>query len=376
MENVILFACIEKNIGDDLFVNVLAKRYPDVHFLITSKAKYGSIALLENVEFSDALRKWLWASSTGRGGVLKNIVGTLLQSFYARKLGPINCGVCIVGNAFKMLDYRGKNSSRWMRNQIKLVKRYFLISTNFGPYTDERWKRDFDHIFPQMEDVCFRDQQSYQLFQSLPNVRYAPDAVLTLGRQPKNQHAGKRLLVSLIDCSMPIRGKAVNDFQGPYEDKLAQFINSFLEQGYDVTVLNSNTEQDLPACMRICEKCVGHVDILNYDGDLSQVFQIYSNSDVVISTRLHTTILAWLFDLPVLPISYDIKVQSILNSYAFTEKYLTLEDMETVPKEFAASYFGQYGFHLPERILQQAHSQFAAVDQYFESLGLRKKENG
>ena len=47
-----LFACIEKNIGDDLFVKIICDRYPDTDFVITSKAQYGSLKEISNLHFS------------------------------------------------------------------------------------------------------------------------------------------------------------------------------------------------------------------------------------------------------------------------------------------------------------------------------------
>ena len=52
-QNIILLACIEKNIGDDLFVYVICKRYKNCNFIINNDAKYGDLIKLENLSLVD-----------------------------------------------------------------------------------------------------------------------------------------------------------------------------------------------------------------------------------------------------------------------------------------------------------------------------------
>ena len=88
--------------------------------------------------------------------------------------------IYIVGNAFKNKDYKGPEQLMWLRDRERIAKYFYLLSTNFGPYKDSRWKNDCLNEFKKMTDVCFRDFHSYKLFRDDVLIRYSPDAVLTL----------------------------------------------------------------------------------------------------------------------------------------------------------------------------------------------------
>ena len=368
MENrALLFACIEKNIGDDLFVRTVCERYPHTTFFITSDAEYGSLAKIPNLRFDPHLKKWMRASNMGHGSAWKNAVGRLLCRCCRLRVPACRCAVNIVGNSFKNQNYQGPADARWMRERLGLAKEYFLLSTNFGPYTDPRWKQDFEEIFPQMQDVCFRDKDSFELFRQIPTVRYAPDAILSLGRQPSPKN-GNTVLLSVLDCRMPERGPTLNQTGPIYETLMARCADFYVEQGLLVVLVESNAEQDHPAAERILAQCRNRqkVDVFAYDGNLEPLWQLYASAQKVIATRLHTIILSWLFDVPVVPIVYDIKVDNILRSYEFTGTRYDIHELDMVQPDTIERAFGAYSYQVPEELIRAADGQFAALDRVLQ----------
>ena len=360
---VYLFACIEKNIGDDLFVEILCRRYPNVEFIITSRAEYGSLKRLPNLRFSDNLEKWSRASTRGQRSAVKAFAAKIIQSCYRLALPRCKVGVSIVGNAFKNKEYTGWTQSRWIRERVGLVKSFYLMSTNFGPYTDENWKKDFDKIFASMSDVCFRDHYSYDLFSHLPNVRFAPDAVISMGKQNRTKTDSKNVIISLIDCSFGARGEELKKAAASYESKMCELICRLTGSGYNVTLLNSNTEQDRPACDRILKSCSSDgLRVVDYDGDTEKVMELYRTSDYVIATRLHTIVLAWLFGIPVVPIVYDIKVNNLLDACNFTGRRFMITESEKLSCDSIIDAMNQYDFVLSEEIIALSELQFKALD--------------
>ena len=369
---VYLFACIEKNIGDDLFIKLLCERYPNIEFTISDQAKYGSLEKISNLHFSKNMSKWIWAMSLNPRNPVKKIIAMLLRAFYSLRLPKCDVAISIVGNAFKNMNYTGWEQSRWIRSRIKLAKRFYLISTNFGPYNDERWKADFEAIYPKMVDVCFRDEYSYGLFKHLPNTRFAPDAVISLGEQKKEDCAEKRVIISLVDCAFAARSEELHKAADVFEVKMVDVAKKFLEEGYRVSFLNSNTEQDRPACDRILSKLdSAFVDVLNYDGNLEAVFELYQKSSVVVATRLHTIVLAWLYRLPVVPVVYDIKVENLLDSYHFSCDRYDIKNLDNVSAEDIYHSFGNYDFVLPDKMIKGSELQFREID-----IELKKEESG
>ena len=369
-EKVFLFACIEKNIGDDLFVRTVCERYPHVQFTISSDANYGTLSKINNLSFSRRLKWWTFFTSLEPRTTIRKIAKTIGESTLKLLLGKRAVALFIVGNAFKNFTYRGKYQSEWIRKRLQLAKKFYLISTNFGPYNDSRWKDDFEEIFPQMTDVCFRDEYSYQLFAHLSNTRFAPDAILTLGEQQINDNHPKNVIISLIDCALNARSKELRRAAESYESTMVEVAQKFLAEGYRVTFLNSNTNQDRPACDRIISNIgSANVDVVDYNGDLDVIFDLYRNSSCVVATRLHTIILAWLHRLPVVPIVYDIKVENLLNSYHFSADRFDVKNLDNVSGEDIFEAMKKYDYFLPQKTIDASHLQFKEVDIEFSDFG-------
>lgn len=358
---VYLFACIEKNIGDDLFIKILCERYPNIEFVISAQAQYGSLERIPNLSFSNVLEKWNWASSLGTNSTIKSFIAKIIQKYYEFRLPNYEIGVSIVGNAFKNLEYTGWRQSQWIRERIKLVDKFYLISTNFGPYSDERWRMDFANIFAQMSDVCFRDQYSYNLFSNLDNIRVAPDAVITMGI--KKHENNKNVIISLIDCALSVRSDELKNSASKYEKKMADTITLLVSKGYTITLLNSNTKQDRPACNHILDMIdQSNVTVLDYEGDIDEIFELYSKSSYIIGTRLHTIILGWLYNLSVVPIVYDIKVANLLKTCMFEGSIFDITKLQNVTANEIVKALESNSYTIPEHILKKANDQFFMLD--------------
>lgn len=364
-KEVVLFACIEKNLGDDLFIYTVCKRYPDVTFKISHAAKYGSIAKLDNVRFSRLLQFWIFFNVIEERNVFRKIVRRIMLFILQVFMGKHQTGVMIVGNAFKNYNYHGPEQIQWLAERQRLVTKFFLISTNFGPYNDARWVDDCAHIFQRLEDVCFRDQSSFSLFSNLPNVRIAPDAIFTFGNNigDLRNKEKKNIIISLIDCEYPGRASWLHKCTKPYENSMVNVINEAIVKGYTITLLNANTAQDYGASKRVRTACndPNKIHICNYDGDLDAIFELYQHASFIIATRLHTIILALLYGVPVLPIVYDSKVKGVLDSCRFPGPAISIEESESISVDFN-SLLTKYKFELPTNVINRANDQFAELD--------------
>ncbi len=363
---VVLFACIEKNIGDDLFIYTICKRYPDITFIISHAAKYGSIAQLGNVKFSRLLQFWLFFDVIEERNLLRKLVRRIMLFILQVFMGKHQIGVMIVGNAFKNYNYHGAEQIQWLAERQRLVTKFYLISTNFGPYNDARWVDDCAEVFQRLEDVCFRDQSSFSLFSNLPNVRIAPDAIFTFGNHVADfrDDKEKNIIISLIDCNYPGRASWLHKCTKPYENSMVSVINEAIINGYTITLLNANAAQDYEASKRVRDACnnPNKIQIINYEGHLDVVFELYQHASFIIATRLHAIILALLYGIPVLPIVYDSKVKGVLDSCCFSEPAVSIEESECISFDFIKNLFKKYSFELPVEIINRANDQFAELD--------------
>lgn len=379
MKKIFLFACIEKNFGDDLFIYNITNRYKNYRFITEYTAKYGDLKYIQNLSFSFILKLLrLFCKYNSFKTSLKRNLGLIIYKIIAPIIGHKNTIIYIVGNAFKNYNYIGKQQIQWLKNLIKLSSNFYLLSTNYGPCNDNRWISDCSEVFEKMTDVCFRDIESYNLFSSLRNVRYAPDAVLTLKTDISKVNANiKNIVISMINCRERYMDN-VKEKADIYEIKLSELVNRFIDDGYNVTLMCSNTIQDLPAAERIKNNCMCQSDIVifKYDGNLNDVFELYRKSKYVISTRLHSMILSWVFHTPVFPISYDIKVTNVIKSYNFNNDYCELSDIENLTFDRIMKAFSNYDSTFLTNLQLEAEKQFEKLDKVLGYKNYVDIENG
>lgn len=363
-KKVLLFACVEKNIGDDLFIETTCMRYPHIQFVITDAANYGSLAKIENLNFSSAVRRWMVLSEKTALGGLKAVIARISCKLLELRLGKFDDAVYIVGNALKNTNYAGWKDSQWLSDRIRLAERFYLLSTNFGPCNDDSWLKDVRLRLAEATDVCFRDKASYALFSDLGNVRYAPDAVLT--RRRSNQQTDKEhklVVVSVIDCAFAARDEWLRNLSDDYEKTLVRVVRGFVADGYHVVLLNSNAEQDRPASVRICEAAhCSNVEIIDYAGDLRVVDRLYKEASAVVATRLHPIILSWLYSVPVFPIAYDQKVVNLLECYGTCSNYLNIRDVKTLQYDDLKGVLMEGGFSPRQEVFSESLKQYEALD--------------
>lgn len=366
-KQVYLFGCIEKNIGDDLFIYIVCKRYPNTDFIISEDAKYLEVNRIDNLKYNSLLKKWLKFANNDSENKLKRVVASFFEKIIRIKLKKLD-SIYIVGNAFKNMNYKGNYQLNWLKNRISISNRFYLISTNYGPSNSINWKNDCSNIFSKMSDVCFRDFNSYELFKNLDNVRYAPDAVLSLYQYKidfkKNNLNNKYIIISTIDCFMDERSDKLKESAKKYEDKMSFLINEFNKSDVNVIILNSNYVQDSSASKRIFDNCLykDKVSIYSYDGNIEKILELFNNASAVLATRLHTIILSWIYDIPVIPIVYDIKVENMLKSYNFTSLKKNIDDLSDLSYEIVTDTIENYSFKMSDEILNESNNQFIKTD--------------
>lgn len=362
----IIFACIEKNIGDDLFVYSICSRYKDKTFYIDKTAQYGDLAKIDNLKFSHLLKIWNRFSISEPKSKTKKQIKKMILSFSEIFLGKNNIVIYIVGNAFKNKKYIGPEQLNWLRDRERISQSFYLLSTNFGPYNDSRWKNDCLNEFKKMTDVCFRDTYSYELFKNEIEIRYSPDAVLSLQQEyvnSKDRSDRDIVIISMIDCGMSSRGKEINNIINDYEKKLAEISKYYIKKGLKIVLLTSNNIQDFPAANRIKNMVNdSDVSIFEYKGNFKEVFKLYSKAKYVISTRLHVMILSWIYNVPVLPIVYDIKVKNLIETYKFNNPHIDIYKINNFDIKELDIIFDNYEFGNCEEIKKQSLGQFIKLD--------------
>ncbi len=360
MKRIYLKAFAQKNFGDDLFVRILCERYPETRFYISCPTDADQA--FEKIQNLTIMNRKHW-----KGSLLQNFRRLLKKTGMDLKF-PFDGQVYIGGSVF--IEPAGWNRNHGYEALMYRYKQsrklpFFILGANFGPYKDPAFLEIHKRYFAnEVQDLCFRDQQSKDLFPELKNVRFAPDIVCTL-EIPKRE---KEPLV-LISCIYDHGVEGVEPFDNQlYEDQMVRICKNYQKAGKKVCLLTfCGKQKDQVMCERIRRR-VNHPDIFTeaYEGDLDRILELFARAEYVITSRFHGMILGWLARIPVFPISYNNKTRQVIEDYGFEGQHCSVSrfselDFSVIHENFAKGYV----FDI-DRISLEAQKQFAVLDHFLK----------
>lgn len=208
--NAVFLECyLAHNVGDDLFLETLLRRYPDTHFTCVADGsydwlleRYHNISLVRPPRKKSALR--------GKLSLLSSIAYT--NELAALKCQSVrNCGILAVIGGSLYIQPIWKHSLFTtvfsLRDVLQRKRLYssadktFVLGTNFGPYRNSWYKKLYSDIFNKyVTDICFRDQYTFQLFKSDEHIRVAPNILFgtEFPRVERKKRSCSLLLISAI----------------------------------------------------------------------------------------------------------------------------------------------------------------------------------
>lgn len=361
MRYIKLYAYLNGNLGDDLMVEILLKRYPHYHFLyMGNNDDYKQLSSYDNfITRKKLIQKWRIVNRLCNilfGGKRKHVFVNLILDQMKKKAV---CSVHIGGSIF--IEHSSAKIQVAREREKMEGSPLFIIGANFGPYVHQVFLDSFRVCFRDVADVCFRDQESYRLFSELPNVRYAPDVVFNYKGDAKKKTTND-VIISVIDFHS--RPKLVQ-YAEQYDCFIAELCRECINRGIRPVLMSfCRNEGDEIAVERIYnslpEVTRSKTDIMRYQ-DVDTAVKRLAEAKFVVATRFHAMILALLYNVPFYSIAYDPKITNVLDdigfeSYCMPEKIGTLgasEIMDTKQKDIQIT-----------EIKQKANQQFESLDQY------------
>lgn len=331
MKRIFLHAYDKQNLGDDLFVHAITKRYPDAQFYIWSskenKATYRSLPNLKVV---------------CEDGKLVHILGKLRASFvpgYRAWLEQRCRAVVFIGGSIFMEYENWYQILNWWEYEAQSYPLY-IMGANFGPYSSEEFRGRLADIFQEVKDICFRDKYSFEKFSGVPTVRWAPDILLSYP-MPKANLIKKQLFVSVIDCASRGEGRvSLKPYDDSYVTMMSVLLKRYLEDGFQLILASfckaEGDEQMIHKLLKALgrQKNDSRIKVVSYDGtNAEDLTEAIACSEYILATRFHATILAIAAGRPVFPIVYSDKTIHTLNDIGFQGRYADLRSMETVSYE-------------------------------------------
>lgn len=313
MKKIFLYAYDRQNLGDDLFVHTIVKRYPDAQFYIWSdRENRKTFACLPNLKVVD------------KDSAFVRMLHKLRPSLVSRYKAWLEKGcdaVVYIGGSIFMEYPNWETICSWWEYEAE-NRPFYVLGANFGPYHTEAYREKMARIFSRCRDVCFRDRYSYGLFRDVDIVRWAPDILFSYP-MPKVPVKEKQIFVSVINCAGRDESHDLGSCDARYVANMAKLLQGYLEDGYDLVLASfckEEGDEDGIAKILAAMDCTDHpqIRVMAYDGTNSgELTAAIAESGGVIATRFHAAILALAAGRPVLPIVYSDKTIHVLEDLGF-----------------------------------------------------------
>ena len=213
-------AYFAQNLGDDLFVRTLVRRYPhECFYIMEPRKRLGDLAYEKNVmTLTFPMRIFLKVRSIMLGE--KDTDNDYLCS-------RAKAAVRIGGSIFI-------EKQNWRECAIEIRnKNTYVIGANFGPYTSEEFLLYVILQLKQAKDCCLRDRYSYKLLsEKLSNVRYAPDVLFGYSYLPVKKGEDS-IGISVIDFT---NRDTVYKEKERYIDGIVQICRYYIEKKQKVVL--------------------------------------------------------------------------------------------------------------------------------------------
>lgn len=355
-KKVLIYAYTKYNLGDDLLIQILCNRYPNVQFLLYTYPEYQAV-------FENCLNLKVMSNSNIVSKVI-NAVGRLLKNRNAYEniiAKQCDASVCITGSLFIQGEEDWQPYLTYMKSRQIPEIPYYQLGSNFGPYKDREFYEGFKEFFANCEDVCFREKFSYDLFADLTNVRVAPDVVF-LGEFPMRK-AEKRVSISVINLN---NRRELEKYQTQYRDFIVDVCRYYCKKGYQVNLMSfckeegdENMIDEVLNRLETEEERQAVIPVL-YRGDINGIISLISRSEVVVATRFHAMILGWCMKKKVLPIIYSPKMEHVIEEINYGGPVVHIGDKEDV--EEILKNLERYDIFDVSDICMEAEKHFYKLD--------------
>jgi colanic acid/amylovoran biosynthesis protein len=311
---VFITAYIANNLGDDMFISLLCSHYPHVNFIIQCPELFSSA--FEN---------------------LRNI--TVISDSSKLNKNDIDFQIFIGGSLFMEPQDISKIENKFesviscrLSNDIP----FFVIGANFGPYTQKLHFDLYKQWFQQLDGVCFRDKQSFELFKTLTNVMWAPDLIFNYQLSHYKHNKSNITIVPIYNTKRIGLPNFSNEL---YFLFLSNVAFEYIKIGYTITLASfCEAQLDNIACYKIYNSIpLSHrknVNIISYKNNIDSFLEKFLNTDYIIGTRFHSIILALKAKIPVFPIIYNQKISNIIKDYNFEGNFAHIMELNELKFDY------------------------------------------
>ncbi len=360
------------NLGDDLFLKVIADRYKWIDFDCYAHKEYtvfDEYGELGNVNFKQYnITKKLY------NALKKLMTGLKILPNYTW-LQALAYDVIVVASGSIYTERQDQKKYNPMQEYGLLIKKKFapkrfLVGNNFGPYITEEYYNNHIPYFNSCTDVCFRDRYSYNLFKEKCGVvRYAPDVIFNLEIDNvtyQKIYQESYVVISIIDLEPR---NDLGQYKTDYYNALKKMISYLTKRKKKIVLMSfCEIEGDRKAIHEFCDEVSEDVRkdiyIYSYHYNLAEALSVIYYSEAVIATRFHAMILGWLYKKRTYPIVYSDKMKNVIDDVAFEGNILDIKNIEKFDEKV---FFSSINIlENIDEIVKHSECQFQMLDEQFD----------
>ena len=373
-KRILLNAFTDLNLGDDLFLKILFDRFPETDFvLIADENKYKDVFRSKNIHFLKMPKTFIDIPIV-RKFAIKTVFNLYVnfkywinKNFIKNKSSQFDGTLTIGGSLFMQPKYKFqyKKNFHFLFEEIFKNKPKLIVGSNFGPYADDEFLKNYRTLFKNYHDVSFRDEYSHSLFSTLKNVRHHSDIVFAL--KTENIQTYKNTVgFSLIDLS----GRSdLKEYTEVYENKILDLIENYCENNYQVYLFSfCRAEGDEKIINRLYDRLSQNyrskIFKRFYNGDLDSFVSLFQNMEIMFATRFHAMILSLNSKQNMIPIIYSKKMRNVLDDIGFKREYIEIEKIGEF--DFLTNSKGFNHYDLPDNIAKDAEKHFEKLDSFLK----------
>ncbi len=344
-KKVKLRAYAAANLGDDLFIELICKRYPDDTFFLCGSKKFRKIyKKIPNLKYKCwdyayfriysliyRLLAKIFACAFGNKQI-QYTTDELLNNKYAI-MADVN--VYITGSGFMNSPDEFDSLMDKYDRELNYYKLHpYVIGCNFGPFAYREYLDMYRKLFSYTSDLCFRDNYSLQLFPNISHARRAADIVFNYPvesvQKQKRMINTEYMLISVANLRKD-NDNASNFFQDYVEFVKRIVIERTKQKKYTVLVGFSQEQKDditILDILRNIDDCYYTYNYCYPDISSMEMLSLFRDATNIIATRYHAMVLAVLFEKPVCSVCYNEKTQHVLGDIYMQDSGISLEDMK------------------------------------------------
>lgn len=363
---IMLYAYVDENIGDDLFIDLICRRYKNVEFYLYVPEKYiNNYRYIKNLKCIpykeinknlDRINRWFF-----KGKLTSKLYFNKMYKLDKKWVKNMDAQLWLGGSQFvETEDWKNVIDYKLKQQKLKDIP-FFSISATIGPYSSREYENAIQKVVAGYDHIVLRDKISYELLQERNNASYTYDMVFNI--ESKCREKKKEVCISVID----MYGRTSEKLAQIYEEFIGKITKRYIALGYKINFLSlCENQKDKYAIERIVrDNNLENVRIFSYTNNLEEIINVIDNASIMIGTRYHSIVVALKFGLKVLPISYESKTDNLM--IMMEKNTIKIENITNIEVDNLDKYMVILDEKEKEHISKSAELQYKDIDIWMET---------